>query len=237
MRLLVVTLLLASGITPSSTVAKSASQTQASVSDGVYTDEQAVRGRGVARDQCARCHGTDWTGLEGPPLVGDTFLRQWGPRTLRRLFDKIADTMPPGDPDSVSDAEALDVIAFLLQQNGLPAGDHELSPDAPVLGGTLPIARTARPVVGSLVQVFGCLQRAAGEWVLTGSDEPTFAVQGAGRLEEIVPRGTTTVRLMNVFPVPTDKTGRPVIVQGLLVADTAPFVVNVVSLELAGPAC
>jgi mono/diheme cytochrome c family protein len=237
MRLLIMTLLLASTVTLSSNVAKTALQSQASVSDGVYTDEQAARGRGVARDHCARCHATDWTGLEGPPLVGDTFLRQWGPRTLRRLFEKIDDTMPPGDPDSVSDAEALDVLAFLLQQNGLPAGDHELSPDAPVFVGTLPIARTARPAVGSLVQVFGCLQRAAGEWVLTGSNEPTFAVQDVGRLEETVPRGTTTVRLMNAFPVPTDKTGRAVIVQGFLVADTAPFVVNVVSLELAGPAC
>src|SRR5262245_28084124 len=90
-------------MTASSAVAQSPSQ-EASVWDGVYTDRQAARGQAVARDHCAQCHATDWTGLEGPPLVGDAFMRTWGPRPLRRLFEKIA-TMPPGAAETLSDAE------------------------------------------------------------------------------------------------------------------------------------
>jgi mono/diheme cytochrome c family protein len=223
----------------SALAAQSLSQPAVSVSAGVYTDEQAARGRVVARDYCVHCHAADWTGLDGPPLVGDAFTRQWGPRTLRRLFDKIADTMPPGDADSVSDAEALDVVAFLLQQNGFPAGRAELSSDAPVLAASQPIVPSATPSVGSLVQAAGCLRGAGQEWMLTRSSEPTFAAPGTdARGARPVPMpGSATVRLMNVFPAPTDKAGRVVRVSGLLVADTTPFVVNVVSLEVAGPEC
>lgn len=231
--------LAACAVAAGSAGAQSPSQTSSSVWDGVYTDRQAERGQAVARDRCAQCHGTDWRGLEGPPLVGDAFMRIWGPRPLRRLLEKIADTMPPGAAESLSDAERLDVLAFLLQQNGMPSGDRDLAADAPVLAATRPIARTSRPVVGSFVHAAGCLKGVGPDWELTEATEPAVATADANdvRTSETSAPRTATIRLMNVFPVPTDKVGRAVRVQGLLVAPAPAFVINVVSLERAGDAC
>ena len=44
-----------------------------SVWDGVYTVEQANRGKGMYAEQCASCHGSELTGGEmAPPLAGQT---------------------------------------------------------------------------------------------------------------------------------------------------------------------
>lgn len=231
--------LLTCAMTASSVVAQSSSSEGASVWDGVYTDQQAARGQAVARNHCAQCHATDWTGLEGPPLVGDSFMRTWGPRPLQRLFEKIAGTMPPGAVETVSDTEKLDVLAFLLQQNGLPSGERVLARDAPVLLGTRPIARASRPVVGSLVQASGCLTGPGPEWELRGATEPAFPTSDANesRGSATSTPGTVTIRLINVFPNPADKVGRAVRVQGLLVSLAPAFVINVVSLVVASQTC
>lgn len=53
----------------------------------------------------------------------------WGNRTGRDLFAFVKGSMPPLNAGSLSDADYLNVIAFLLQANGAVAGDRPLTAD------------------------------------------------------------------------------------------------------------
>ena len=55
-----------------------AAQTTRSVWDGVYTTEQAARGKALFTKECAACHGPELTGGESaPPLEGGGFISNW----------------------------------------------------------------------------------------------------------------------------------------------------------------
>jgi hypothetical protein len=80
------------------------------------------------------------TGSErAPALAGDVFLQRWKGHTVAELFARIRTTMPQQNPRSLSDEIYIDVLAFILQSNGLPSGDHVLEPDPQTLG-TISIA-------------------------------------------------------------------------------------------------
>ena len=68
------------------------------VRDGVFTADQALRGKSGYDGVCARCHGVPLTGSQGngPTLKGQAFLAHWDKDTLGSLFTKIRDTMPLG---------------------------------------------------------------------------------------------------------------------------------------------
>jgi quinoprotein glucose dehydrogenase len=104
-----------------------AAQSVTSVWDGVFTEEQARRGEAAYRQHCANCHGT---GLEGgdmtPPLVGGVFTSNWNDLTVGDLFERIRTTMPLDNPGKVTRQENVDIIAFVLKTNSLPAGATEL---------------------------------------------------------------------------------------------------------------
>ena len=99
-----------------------------SVWEGVYTEEQAKRGEGVYRKECASCHGDTLVGGGGAaPLTGGTFLSNWNGLTLGDLFDRIRKTMPQGTPGKLSKQQNADVLAYVLSFNKFPAGKTELS--------------------------------------------------------------------------------------------------------------
>ena len=47
-------------------------------SEGIYTVEQAARGKDDYVNRCAVCHGTTLEGTTAGPLVGPGFARRWG---------------------------------------------------------------------------------------------------------------------------------------------------------------
>ncbi|HVZ19920.1 MAG TPA: cytochrome c [Vicinamibacterales bacterium] len=110
-------------------------QQSKNVRDGVYTADQAARGKAGFEGVCARCHGVPLTGSEGlgPTLKGPAFLAHWDHDTLGSLFTKIRDTMPLGTPGTLTDEVKLQVLAYVLQQNGFPAGQAELPGDVSAL--------------------------------------------------------------------------------------------------------
>lgn len=97
-----------------------------SIGDRVYADTQATRGQQLYQKLCVSCHGAALEGVVGPPLAGDAFLSVWSARSLQDLVNKIEQTMPPGQPDSLSRPQAVDLIAFILRSGKLPAGPSEL---------------------------------------------------------------------------------------------------------------
>src|SRR5580658_2055919 len=111
-----------------------AGQTSRSVRDGVYSEEQARRGRATYSDHCLECHGRDLTGdVENRPLTGGEFFSNWDGTNMLTLFDRIRITMPGDTPGTLNRQQIADILAFVLQFNGLPAGDAELSTKAEVL--------------------------------------------------------------------------------------------------------
>jgi mono/diheme cytochrome c family protein len=107
-----------------------------SVWDGVYTEEQANRGRQGYADQCASCHGPELTGGEmAPALAGGEFLAGWDGLTMGDLFERIRISMPPSGPSAVTPAQKADIVAHIMNVNKFPAGQTELEPKTEVLKG------------------------------------------------------------------------------------------------------
>ena len=96
-----------------------------SVWDGVYTEEQANRGKQGYADQCASCHG--------PELTGGEFMAGWDGLTVGDLFERIRISMPQNSPGSLSNQQNADILAFMLASNKFPTGTTELAKDAMIL--------------------------------------------------------------------------------------------------------
>ena len=106
--------------------------------DGVYTPAQAASGRAIYERECAACHQENLQGsFEAPPLAGESFLRFWADLSPGELFARISVSMPPGQGGALTDEAYLDVVAYLLQANGAPAGGGALTEASAVAIGTV----------------------------------------------------------------------------------------------------
>lgn len=90
------------------------------VNDGVFTEGQVSSGQIVFDAQCKTCHNMRF--------YRDT-LRSWNNQPLLYLWESIMGTMPADNPGSLMFEEYTDVIAYILSENGFPAGDTKLDPD------------------------------------------------------------------------------------------------------------
>jgi mono/diheme cytochrome c family protein len=113
-----------------------AAQATRSVNEGVYTADQAKKGEGLYKEQCAACHGDN---LEGsgpmPPLAGKDFLANWTGKTLGDLYEKTQTTMPATAPGTLTPEQTADIVAYLLSKDNFPAGAAALE------GKTAPLAQ------------------------------------------------------------------------------------------------
>src|SRR4051812_15537413 len=141
-------------------------QTGQTLNDGVYSDQQAIRGQALYQKRCSTCHGANLAGRTGPPLNGDDFLSNWDTHPLLDLANKILKTMPRDDTDPLTPQESADVLAYILQSSKFPSGRMELilteaALDAvtfPHRAGTPPKAAAVAPPLslpasGNLAQV------------------------------------------------------------------------------------
>jgi plastocyanin len=114
---------------------QSGTQEAPGVERGVFTSEQATRGKMSFQQSCSNgCHMSDLTGGERvPALAGDSFLKRWQDSNADALFERIRSTMPQQNPHSLSDQTYIDILAFLLQANGFPSGSMELKSETETL--------------------------------------------------------------------------------------------------------
>ncbi len=113
-------------------------QVQRSTLTGVYTTEQAARGKNVFLGSCKSCHAPE-------SHVGANFQRLWVGKPLLALFKYVAEGMPENDPGSLAADANADVVAYLLQLNGMPTGAAELAPDSTVMRSILVEPKPAAP--------------------------------------------------------------------------------------------
>jgi hypothetical protein len=101
----------------------SATFAQTSTLDGIYSSQQAAAGATLYTRSCIECHGATLRGGEaGPALVGAGFWKKWAGQPLGALLQITASTMPVNNRGGFSPTQYASLIAFMLQQNGLPAG-------------------------------------------------------------------------------------------------------------------
>jgi S-disulfanyl-L-cysteine oxidoreductase SoxD len=123
-------LLLTAGLLPQILFAQAASH-ETSLRNGVYTAEQAQRGKAIYQDQCSVCHGDELEGSRrNSPLAGTEFMNSWNGQTVADLFMKTIVMMPAMDPGTMTPKDTAAVIAYILSVNKFPAGKTELSTDS-----------------------------------------------------------------------------------------------------------
>ncbi len=116
--------------------------------EGIYTVEQAARGREIYAARCAACHAENLMGATASPMVGPQFVQRWGGVSpaaedlpwkgfkVDDLFFSIRTTMPPGERGLLALEGQVVVLTYILQQNGFPAGRLSLEADSPRLKTT-----------------------------------------------------------------------------------------------------
>ena len=90
--------------------------------DGVYTDAQAKRGEAIYAERCASCHAPDLSGLDQAPALAGEFRTEWDGLSMNDLFERTRVSMPADKPGSLERLQVAEVVAFVLQKNGFPAG-------------------------------------------------------------------------------------------------------------------
>jgi len=101
---------------------------------GPFTDAQAQAGETLFKNRCDTCHGDRG---EAASMTGQSFNNLWLNRTTQDLFTRIKTTMPVDNPNSLSDAAAASLVAYVLKANGIPAGTAALTPTTVVAINTL----------------------------------------------------------------------------------------------------
>jgi alcohol dehydrogenase (cytochrome c) len=108
-----------------------------------YTAEQAARGKAAyAADNCALCHGETLGGTgSGPALQGASFDSRWHELSPSALYAFMTAQMPPVAPGSLGADTYRDLAAFILQQNGYPAGKEPFTGNGRVTAPPLAVQR------------------------------------------------------------------------------------------------
>jgi len=104
---------------------------------GWYTGDQAAIGAKTYAQRCAPCHGPNLEGGAGPALKGASWQRLYGGARLLTVWGEIKGPMAQNAGTTFSTQQSLDLLAYLLQQNGLPAGKQPMA-DTRELSDTVP---------------------------------------------------------------------------------------------------
>ena len=92
----------------------------------LYTAQQAAAGEAIYAQDCAMCHGAGMQGQAGPALIGQGFASPGSDSTIAGIFSVIAQQMPASAPGSLTHAQDEEAMAYILKQNGYPAGSVPL---------------------------------------------------------------------------------------------------------------
>ena len=88
-------------------------------SSGVYTAAQAARGEQTYMSICVACHpaGT---------YAAAAFRAKWNGQLMSDLYSLVSSTMPKQEPATLEPEEYAQMLAYILRQNGAPAGKEPL---------------------------------------------------------------------------------------------------------------
>jgi hypothetical protein len=203
---------------------------------------------------CVNCHGVDLGGgasQGGPQFAGDKFMENWREDTTETLFLKIRNTMPrrgfQGSNRSLTDREALDLVAFIFKKNGFPAGSELNLPGLADVWieqqtGPKPLPNRAQ------IQVVGCMQPEGDNWALANAAQPQ-RLRGSGetiepdvlKAAQSKPLGSLKYPLQNLLMLgaftPEPHKGHKMLAQGVLIRQGSSDRISVTKLEMLSDTC
>ena len=185
-----------------------------------FTPDQAAAGRAGYEQHCAVCHGADLRLLPTARLAGPEFTNRWRTRNTNELLAQLRATMPPEGAGSLPERTYLEVIAYLLEANGVEAGTEPLTAStgaavgAPTAGNA---AAEAEPeptgvIVAGTVQDFVPLTDAMlrdpppGDWPMLRHD---YSASSFSPLREVTPANAHRLQLAWIWPMRDGGTNQP----------------------------
>jgi len=186
-------------------------------------------------------------GGQAPPLHGEKWLEYWREDTLDSMYSLIKESMTPRAGSVLSESQALSIVAYVLQSNGLPTGNAPLTlarlPAIHIEGQNGP-----EPLPNAVVQVVGCTAKGDGEaWNLVHTTEPVRA-RNAGRANDIELKaaaaktlGNESFQLQNLamagIVASSMQEGHKVLAKGVLLRQPAGDRLGINSLQEVAPSC
>lgn len=188
-----------------------------------FTSQQAAQGQQVYADTCAACHGQNLNGGEfASALAGATFSQNWGGKSAETLFTLIQTQMPPDNAGSLSAAATAQLVAFILERNGVEPAANQLPTDAKALAALniprnatvrsapmMPLSPLAPPIpvvklpnpAASITSVTNAMldNPPAGEWLLW---RRTYDDKGFSALKQINKRNVSNLRVVWAWSLP-----------------------------------
>ncbi|HEY5666264.1 MAG TPA: PQQ-binding-like beta-propeller repeat protein [Gammaproteobacteria bacterium] len=192
---------------------------------GAYTFEQANSGRDLYAANCGACHGDNMNLLPTASLQGPEFLSRWQGRNSNALYEQLRTTMPPEGPGSLEDSVYINVVAYMLQVNGVAPDGQELTASSATAIGTFAAGGPGGPggpgqgvdeptgvIVAGTVHDFvpvtaAMLQNPApGDWPMHRHD---YAASSYSPLAEIMPGNAGQLQLAWIWPMRDGGTNQP----------------------------
>ena len=113
-------LLLSFGLAACGSESPSSVSTTQSAAPVVTFASQVEAGAEAYATNCAICHGANLEGSTlGPLLSGFSWVRRWGTQTPTLLLGNIQASMPPGGNENITEEDYLNIVAHMLQVNGV----------------------------------------------------------------------------------------------------------------------
>ena len=174
---------------------------------GTYVAPQAEVGAEVYERACAGCHLPNLQGsFEAPPLSGPNFRIRWTDLPVTELMRVTRERMPPQDPGSLDEEDYAAVVAYLLRESGVPAGDVSLNSSSPglVAAGTGDAQPASAPAAVSYPEPGRLGNAPSPSTFRLGATKPV------GEIHETLTAVTRTVQPATGFtPVPTSELADP----------------------------
>jgi len=211
--------------------------------DGVFSKEQATRGRSAFAEHCASCHGGDLQGGEGKRLVGDQFWTDWRETTVDYLLTRVSTGMPLSDDGraagTLSASTYEDLVAYILERNDFPAGTRKLTL---ATSAGVQIIRRDGPgqlPATTLARVVGCLAPRGPnrEWSLITATEPVRVTEAGTKADTGLPLGSRQYALKFVLKSLDRFVGHRMVVTGLLLGDGGVDGLNVSTIDSVSETC
>jgi mono/diheme cytochrome c family protein len=217
-------------------------QAPRTVWDGVFTAEQAARGRDEFAGHCAECHGGNLQGgSDGKSLRADQFWTDWKESTVGELLTYVSKNMPRSEDGSIagtlSSGTYADIVAHILSMNEFPAGTAPLTAAS---AAGVQIIRKDGPgelPATTLAVVVGCLapRAADGSWRVEQATRPVRATNAGA--PDPGASGDRAYALKFVLTNLTKLVGQRVAVRGLLLGEGGVDGINVSAVTPVAGSC
>jgi hypothetical protein len=152
--------------------------------------------------------------------------------------------MPATYPETVSDETKIDILTYLLQVNGFPAGNTELKLDQKDLDDIQIVEKGEQATPNfALVRLVGCLTQESRGWMLTRSSEPALtkdekATPAAFKDAAAQPMGSESFALLSIRQLkPDSHKDQKIEARGLLYRDSGKNILNLTSIDTVGATC